>query len=108
DDVGASPGPGSAAASAAACACTNAAAAAASAAVNPDASSAPIIPDSTSPDPAVAAQDCPAGLRYAGPPGSAMIVTLPLSSTVAPKVSASFRHAPPRSSPGGLPASRAN
>ncbi len=30
---------------------------------NPDASSAPIIPDSTSPDPAVAAQDWPAGLR---------------------------------------------
>ena len=31
-----------------------------------------MIPDSTSPDPAVAAQDCPAGLRYAGPPGSAI------------------------------------
>ena len=27
------------------------------------ASSAPIIPESTSPEPAVAAQDCPAGLR---------------------------------------------
>ncbi|AMC52650.1 bifunctional ADP-dependent (S)-NAD(P)H-hydrate dehydratase/NAD(P)H-hydrate epimerase [Mycobacterium tuberculosis variant microti] len=62
-DVGASPGPGSAAAAAAARACTNAAAAAASPDGNPDASSAPIIPDSTSPDPAVAAQDWPAGLR---------------------------------------------
>ena len=62
-DVGASPGPGSAADSAAARACTNAAAAAASAAGSPDASSAPIIPDSTSPEPAVAAQDCPAGFR---------------------------------------------
>ena len=38
----------------------------------PWASSAPIIPDSTSPDPAVAAHDCPAGLRYTGPPGSAI------------------------------------
>ena len=33
------------------------------AAGSPAASSAPIIPDSTSPDPAVAAQDCPAGFR---------------------------------------------
>ena len=63
DDVGASPGPGSAADSAAAWACTKAAAAAASPAGSPEASSAPIIPESTSPDPAVAAQDCPAGLR---------------------------------------------
>ena len=62
-DVGASPGPGSAADSAAARACTKAAAAAASAGGKPEASSAPIIPDSTSPEPAVAAQDCPAGLR---------------------------------------------
>ncbi|CAG7122553.1 hypothetical protein PICSAR208_00467 [Mycobacterium avium subsp. paratuberculosis] len=63
EEVGASPGPGSAAESAAARACTKAAAAAASPAGNPEASSAPIIPDSTSPEPAVAAQDWPAGLR---------------------------------------------
>src|ERR1700678_3395066 len=107
-DVGAYPGPGSAADSSAARACTKAPAPAASLGGNPAASRAPIIPDSRSPDPAVAAQDCPAGLRYTGPPGSAMTVTLPLSKTVAPSASASLRVAPTRSSPGGAPASRAN
>src|ERR1700751_5609677 len=107
-DVGAGRGPGSAAERFAARAWTNAAAAAASAAGSPAASSAPIMPESTTPDPAVAAHDWPAGFRYTGPPGSAITVTLPLSSTVAPNLSASRRVAPTRSSPGGEPASRAN
>src|SRR6201993_594249 len=107
-DVGAGRGPGSAAEEFAARAWTNAAAAAASAAGSPAASSAPIMPDSTSPDPAVAAHDWPAGFRYTRPPGAAITVTLPLSRTVAPNLSASRRVAPMRSSPGGEPASRAN
>ena len=75
-DVGAGLGPGSAAERFAARAWTTAAAAAASAAGRPAASSEPIMPDNTSPDPAVAAQDWPAGLRYTRPPGSATTVTL--------------------------------
>src|SRR5437879_13357325 len=80
-DVGAGCGPGSAADKLAARACTNAAAAAASPAGRPAANSAPMMPDSTSPDPAVAAQDWPAGLRYTPPPGSAMMVTLAFRRT---------------------------
>ncbi len=64
--------------------CTKAAAAAASPAGSPLASSAPIMPDSTSPDPAVAAHDSPTGLMYTRPPGSAMTVAYPLSNTVTP------------------------
>ena len=56
-DVGAGAGPGSCADTSAARAWTNAAAAAASPGGNPAASSEPMTPDSTSPDPAVAAQD---------------------------------------------------
>lgn len=58
-DVGTGAGPGSAAAALAALACTNAAAAAASAGGSPAASNAPMMPDSTSPEPAVAAHEPP-------------------------------------------------
>src|SRR4029079_11366492 len=75
-DVGAGCGPGSAAAKLAARACTKAPAAAASPQGSPAASNAPMTPDSTSPDPAVAAHDCPAELRKTGPPGSGMTVHL--------------------------------
>ena len=62
-DVGTGRGPGSAAEALAARACTKAAAAAARPAGRPAASRAPMMPESTSPDPAVAAQEAPAGLR---------------------------------------------
>ena len=72
-EVGAGAGPGSAAEPLAARVWTNAAAAAASIAGTPAASRAPMMPVSTSPDPAVAAQEAPAGLRKVlpWPPGSA-------------------------------------
>src|SRR3981189_53380 len=90
-DVGAGVGPGSAADRFAARAWTNAAAAAASAAGIPAARSAPILPDTTSRAPAVAAHAPPAGFRYTGPSGSAITVRLPFSRTVAPNLSASSR-----------------
>ena len=73
------------AASSAARACRNAAQPAAHHGSSPAASSAPTIPVSTSPDPAVAAHDVVDGCTSARPSGSATTVALPLSSTVTPQ-----------------------
>ena len=57
----------------------------------------PITPDSTSPEPAVASQDDPDRFTAACPPGSAIRVRWPLSSTVAPLCAAALRTAASRS-----------
>ena len=57
---------------------------AASNALNPPASNAPVIPDRTSPLPAVASHDVPVGLTRVNPSGAQITVVEPFSNTVAP------------------------
>src|SRR5437763_16627517 len=79
------------------------AATAAVAGSSPAASSAPITPVRTSPEPAVAGQDERAGLASPRPPGAATIVVFPLSRTTALNRFAASRVAATRSGPGALP-----
>ena len=95
------------AARSAARACTNAAHPAAHHGSSPAASNAPMMPVSTSPEPAVAAHEPVEGCTSARPSGSATTVALPLSSTVTPSSAAARRAAAIRSAPTS-PASRAN
>ena len=95
------------AARSAARACTNAAQPAAHHGSSPAASSAPVRPVRTSPEPAVAAHEVVDGCTSVRPSGSATTVALPLSSTVTPSSAAARRVAAIRSAPTS-PAIRAN
>ena len=85
--------------------CTHAPAAAACSGRTPLASSAPMIPLSTSPVPAVANRASPAVTTSTSPDGSATIVAAPFNSTVHAQSDASLRAATMRSSPGRAPVS---
>ena len=80
-------------------ACRNAPQPAAHHGSSPAARSAPTIPVSTSPDPAVAAHDVVDGCTSVRPSGSATTVALPLSSTVTRSAAAARRAAAIRSGP---------